>query len=642
MANWPLLEYILPERCNMQDFKSYKLEKKPAHGLLGRRFLLVAFFLLLLLAAVFIYFNLLSNQPPADDNLPIPEQIENPGQKKVLPLQLPGQSNREPSKPGPLNQSTGVTRQAVAIKAEPIMESNITAAVMPEEEETTAEYHTLVYEIQNGDSLATIFKKHNLSANLLHRIIHSSDTAKKLTDIRPGEILYVDLDEERNFLSLRLEQNKLNSLKITAVEDGYEAIENPGQKRIPSPQLSGQSNREPSNPGPSNQSISFIREAVAIEAEPHDKTENTISHTLTYEIKNGDSLASIFKMHDLSASLLHRIVHSSDTATKLTDIRPGETLYVDLDEEQNFLSLRLEQSKISSLKIIAVEDGFEAVELSREVEVRTNHVSGTIENSFYVAAKKAGLSEKLIMQMAGIFGWDIDFALEIRSGDRFTVIFEEDYLDGDKLNDGPILAAEFVNRGQSYHALLYTDDTGRSDYYSPDGRSMRKAFLRAPVDFRRISSRFSRERYHPVLGKKRPHRGVDYAAKTGTPIKAAGDGKIIHRGRKGGYGNTVIIKHGQTYTTLYGHLSRYNKKAKRGSKVKQGQIIGYVGSTGLATGPHLHYEFRVNGVHRNPLTVKLPAAEPIAKKYQEDFQLKTQPLLSQLELINRTLVANAE
>ncbi|MEW8506912.1 MAG: peptidoglycan DD-metalloendopeptidase family protein [Candidatus Thiodiazotropha sp.] len=441
----------------------------------------------------------------------------------------------------------------------------------------------------------------------------------------------------------------------------------PQQKKILPLPLPGQSSRESGEPESPIQSISFIKQAVAKETKPaitldspgvdgigdsstdppvaSEETEapsRPETTTLSYEIRNGDSLASIFKKHGLSANLLHRIVHSSDTAKKLTDIRPGEMLFLDMDEEQNFFGLRLQHSKIESLEITAVDDGFKAAELSRDVEVRTNQVSGTIENSFYIAAKEAGLSEQLIMKMAGIFGWDIDFALEIRSGDRFSVIFEEDYLDGEKLRDGAILGAEFINRGRSYRALLYTDDSGRSDYYSPDGRSMRKAFLRAPVDFRRISSRFTRERYHPVLGKKRPHRGVDYAAKTGTPIKAAGDGKIIHRGKKGGYGKTVIIKHGQTYTTLYAHLSRYNKKAKRGSKVKQGQTIGYVGKTGLATGPHLHYEFRVNGVYRNPLTVKLPAAKPIAKKYREDFELKIQPLLSKLDLINRTLVADAE
>lgn len=170
---------------------------------------------------------------------------------------------------------------------------------------------------------------------------------------------------------------------------------------------------------------------------------------------------------------------------------------------------------------------------------------------------------------------------------------------------------------------------------------MRKAFLRAPVDFRRISSGFTKERWHPVLGKKRPHRGVDYAAKTGTPIRAAGDGKIIHRGTKGGYGRTVIIQHGQSYTTLYGHLSRYNKKAPQDSKVKQGQVIGYVGQSGLATGPHLHYEFRIKGVHRNPLTVKLPDAQPIAKKYRADFLLKTETLVAQLDTLKRIVVADA-
>ncbi|MET0066579.1 MAG: peptidoglycan DD-metalloendopeptidase family protein [Candidatus Thiodiazotropha sp.] len=407
-------------------------------------------------------------------------------------------------------------------------------------------------------------------------------------------------------------------------------------------------------PVPSPPSSGFIRQAQAAEplvtempaatetaSEPRNDPAPA-TREIAYRIKSGDSLASIFKKQGLSANLLHRIVHSSDTAKQLTDIRPGEMLHLMLDDESNLVSLRLVHSKISSLEIIQSGDSFDASLHNREVEARTNHLSGTIENSLYLAAKKVGLSEKLIMQLADIFGWDVDFALEIRSGDRFTVIFQEDFLDGEKLKDGPILAAEFVNQGRTYRAIRYVDETGHADYYTPEGRSMRKAFLRAPVDFRRISSRFTQERWHPVLGKKRPHRGVDYAAKTGTPIKAAGDGKVIFRGKKGGYGNTVIIQHGQTYTTLYGHLSRYNKSSKKGSKVKQGQIIGYVGQTGLATGPHLHYEFRVNGVHRNPLTVKLPAAEPIAKKYREDFIIKTQPLISKLELISRTIVADAQ
>ncbi|MES9940415.1 MAG: peptidoglycan DD-metalloendopeptidase family protein [Candidatus Thiodiazotropha sp. 6PLUC2] len=402
---------------------------------------------------------------------------------------------------------------------------------------------------------------------------------------------------------------------------------------------------------PENQSpAGFIKEAVAAD-QPNTPIEPEVvptepikkeTHEISYKIRSGDSMASIFKKHDLSANLLHRIVHSSKTAKQLTAIKPGEMLYLEFDSEQQLVALRLAHSKIDSIEIAVTDDGFDATEMSRAVDTRNAHLSGVIENSLYLSAKKAGLPEKLIMQLADIFGWDIDFALEIRSGDRFTVIFEEDYLDGEKLRDGPILAAEFINQGRTYQALRYVDDTGHADYYTPEGRSMRKAFLRAPVDFRRISSKFTRERWHPVLGKKRPHRGVDYAARTGTPIRSSGDGKIIFRGKKGGYGNTLIIQHGQTYTTLYAHLSRYNKKAKKGRRVKQGQVIGYVGKTGMATGPHLHYEFRVNGVHRNPLTVKLPAAQPIAKKYRDDFQIKVRPLISTLETISRTLVADAK
>ncbi|MET0050301.1 MAG: peptidoglycan DD-metalloendopeptidase family protein [Candidatus Thiodiazotropha sp.] len=454
------------------------------------------------------------------------------------------------------------------------------------------------------------------------------------------------------YLYLNSAPNDTHQKEPLTAPDATESSEDKLILPLSLPGSSDQSNE--TLPVPTLQSGGFLREAQAAEPvatetsiadepspEPLFQTQKP-TREIIHKIKSGDSLATIFKQQGLSANLLHRIVHSSETAKQLTDIRPGEELHIALDDTSNLMSLRLVHNKISSLEITQSGEDFTATQHNREVEVRSNHVSGTIENSLYLAAKKVGLSEKLIMQLADIFGWDVDFALEIRSGDRFTVIYQEDYLDGEKLQDGPILAAEFINQGRTYRAIRYTDESGHSDYYTPEGRSMRKAFLRAPVDFRRISSKFTQERWHPVLGKKRPHMGVDYAAKTGTPIKAAGDGKVIFRGKKGGYGNAIIIQHGQTYTTLYGHLSKYNKSSKKGNKVKQGQIIGYVGQTGLATGPHLHYEFRVNGVHRNPLTVKLPAAEPVAKKYREDFLIKSQPLISQLELINRTIVADAQ
>lgn len=363
---------------------------------------------------------------------------------------------------------------------------------------------------------------------------------------------------------------------------------------------------------------------------------------LEEKVKPGDSLARIFSRLELSASLLHRVVNSSKKAKSLARIKPGQIIRVRLDEQDNFQELVLRRSAIKSLRILPVADGFQAMEMERSLEKHVAQTSGTITDSLYQSAKRENLTDTLIMELANIFGWDIDFALEIRAGDQFSLIYEEEYLDGEKYRNGPILAAEFINRGQVFRAIRYEDEKGNIGYFSPDGHSMRKTFLRAPVDFRRISSRFTKARWHPVLGKKRPHRGVDYSASIGTPIKAAGDGKVIYRGKKGGYGNTVIIQHGSQYTTLYAHMSKYRRGVTNGSRVKQGQVIGYVGKSGLATGPHLHYEFRINGAHRNPLKVKLPAAAPIAKQYRADFSQKSAPLLAQLDTLSKTMVAEAE
>ena len=359
------------------------------------------------------------------------------------------------------------------------------------------------------------------------------------------------------------------------------------------------------------------------------------------KVKQGDSLARIFSRLDLSANLLHRIVHSGPEAKELANIRPGESIRVRLAADGELLELIHQQSKIRSLQILPADEGFSAKVLDRNLETRVTNASGTITSSLYLGAQRAGLSDNLIMELANIFGWDIDFALEIRAGDQFSLIYEEQYLDGEKFGDGAILAAEFINQGKVFRAIRFEDEEGYGSYYSPEGESMRKAFLRAPVDFRRISSRFTKARYHPVLGKKRPHRGVDYSAATGTPIKASGDGRVIFRGTKGGYGRTVMIRHGSQYTTLYAHMSKFRGSVKQGSRVRQGQVIGYVGKSGLATGPHLHYEFRVNGVHRNPLTIKLPAAEPLPQKYRARFAELSAPLLSQLDLISETMVADA-
>ncbi|MCP3670680.1 MAG: peptidoglycan DD-metalloendopeptidase family protein [Gammaproteobacteria bacterium] len=369
----------------------------------------------------------------------------------------------------------------------------------------------------------------------------------------------------------------------------------------------------------------------AIQDEPVPWIEETVA--------SGDSLSRIFSRLGLSAKLLHQITNSSKEAKGLTRIKPGESLKIRLDNSGRLQKLIYQRSPVEALHITPEGDDFKAKTSTKQVETRQGYLSGTIISSFYLSAQKAGLSDALIMDLATIFGWDIDFALEIRKGDRFSVVFEEEFLQGNRYGNGRILAAEFVNRGKVYRAIRHKKDNGEFDYHAPDGKSMRKAFLRAPVDFRRISSRFSKERFHPVLGKKRPHRGVDYAAATGTPIKAAGNGRVIFRGTKGGYGRTVILKHGKKYTTLYAHMSKFHRAVKNGSRVRQGQTIGYVGKSGLATGPHLHYEFRVNNRHRNPLTVKLPASAPIAQRYRKAFLENSRHLTSTLDLLTRTMLA---
>lgn len=363
-----------------------------------------------------------------------------------------------------------------------------------------------------------------------------------------------------------------------------------------------------------------------------------VENWVEYPIKSGDSLTTLFKRAGLGPREVYRISQAVSGSDALARLRPGQTLAF-LIEDGLLRKLRHAQDRLNTTLIEWTDTGYQVQQLERTPEARTAYAAGSIDRSLFLDAAEAGLSNKTIMQLAEIFGWDIDFALDIRKGDHFRVLYEQDYLDGEPLDQSRILAAEFINQGKTFSAVRFTDSQGESQYFAPDGRSMRKTFLRSPVDFSRISSRFKPERYHPVLGKKRPHRGVDYAAATGTPIKAAGDGKITWRGTKGGYGRTIILQHGGNITTLYAHMSRYQKGLGNGDRVKQGQVIGYVGASGLATGPHLHYEFRTNGVHRNPLTVDLPAAQPVAEQERAAFQAESARLLAALNQQTATQLA---
>jgi len=351
---------------------------------------------------------------------------------------------------------------------------------------------------------------------------------------------------------------------------------------------------------------------------------------LTHKIAKGESLSTIFSKLDLSKKDLHAIIHANELGKQFASIRPGKSLIATTDLEDQLQKLTYKKSSIDTLIATRDDDTFNVEIISKAIEKKITSAQATINSSLFLDGKQAGLSDKTIMQLANIFAWDIDFALSLRKGDQFTVVYEKLFVDGQEFNTGEIISAEFINQNQSFTAVRFQDTKGNTSYYSPEGKSMRKAFLRTPIEFARISSHFNLRRKHPVLNRIRAHKGVDYAARTGTPITSTGDGKITFRGRKGGYGRVVIVQHGQKYSSLYAHMSNYKKGQRVGKYVKQGDIIGYVGKSGLATGAHLHYEFRVNGVHRNPLTVKLPHAKPIKKSLLAEFKAQTKPLIAQL------------
>jgi murein DD-endopeptidase MepM/ murein hydrolase activator NlpD len=359
---------------------------------------------------------------------------------------------------------------------------------------------------------------------------------------------------------------------------------------------------------------------------------------LTLRIEAGDSLDRLFRGNGLSASDLAQMADLPEAGRQLTMIKPGDEIQIVRDDSR-VLALTRELSESQELWIRRDEEGFRSQVIDLETETRIVGAHGTIRRSLFEDGIEAGLSEAIIIQMAlGIFSWDIDFILDVRVGDSFTVVHEEVWRDGEKLRDGPIVAAEFVNRGTAYRAARYVDANGRADYYTPEGLSMRRAFDRNPIEFTRISSNFNPNRRHPILNTIRAHRGVDYAAPTGTPVRAAGDGKVEFRGVNGGYGNAVVLQHGGNITTLYAHLSRFGKYAA-GARVKQGDVIGYVGATGQATGPHLHYEYRRNGAHQDPRTVELPPADPVPPEYRSDFETQSVKLWRQLDLYEGTRLA---
>jgi murein DD-endopeptidase MepM/ murein hydrolase activator NlpD len=379
----------------------------------------------------------------------------------------------------------------------------------------------------------------------------------------------------------------------------------------------------------------FRNHPMQVAARPSPRRSQPESMWQEIKVRRGDSLALIFDRLRLGRGQLDQVLSPGRATAGLKRLRPGQTLRI-LIRDGELAQMRCEQDATTLHVSRGAHGRFRVETVIRKPQVRVAMTTASIGSSLFQAGQAAGLSDPLIKRLMQIFRWDIDFALDIHKGDRFAVIYEELSRDGKTIKQGEILAAEFKSRGKSYRAVRFVDAQGRADYYSQRGDALDKAFIRTPVQFSRISSHFSLRRRHPILHTLRAHKGVDYAAPHGTPVKATGNGKVQFAGTQNGYGKTIILQHGDRYGTLYAHLCRFARRIKAGQSVRQGQIIGYVGSTGFATGPHLHYEFRIDGVHRDPLTVGLPRALPLSRIDQRRFRIKARFLLAQLDSLAST------
>ncbi len=345
-------------------------------------------------------------------------------------------------------------------------------------------------------------------------------------------------------------------------------------------------------------------------------------------VEKGQTVSEIFEQMGLSGKILQQVLSTESAKQSFRRIRDGDVIDFEINGYDQLRTMRFDKSDLEQV-VLRIENGQVSEQIiTRALEKRVLVASGTITSSLSADARRAGLDASIVNQVANVFKYDIDFVDDLRDGDRFQVVYEQIFLEGKPYRQGHILAANFVNRGKTFTAYRYNHN-GREEYFDATGRPLKKVLMRIPIEFARLSSTFGM-RKHPVLGRMRAHKGVDYAARAGTPIMAAGDGRIEFAGWKSGYGKTVIINHGQGRSTLYGHLSAFGKY-KRGQSVSQGVIIGRVGSTGLATGPHLHYEFRVGGKQVNPLKVTMPKPEPLRGGALAKFRAATAPAVAMMD-----------
>ncbi len=396
---------------------------------------------------------------------------------------------------------------------------------------------------------------------------------------------------------------------------------------------------------PQTAGLSASQYSVVENIELPANTENLATDSVYWRsdrVQRGDTVGELLRRVNVQDPAADEFLRRASSARSFRQLRVGRTLLVEADDMHNLLALRYTDNDGNQVQVLKDGTSFRVTEQVAESERRVFVQTGEIASSLYAATDEAGVPDSIANQMVEIFGGDIDFHRDLRRNDKFSVIYEMSYVNGESAHKGRILAAEFVNHGRTFSAFHFQNSRHGGDYFSPEGKSMRKAFLRSPIEFSRVSSGFSRSRFHPVLNKWRAHKGVDYAAPIGTKVRSTADGVVSFVGTRGGYGNMVTLEHQGHYQTVYGHLSRFASNLRRGQRVSQGEVIAYVGKTGLASGPHLHYEFKISGLQRDPLKIALPDGKPISEAQRTAFSESTRDLQARLSLLRNTRIAKLD
>lgn len=491
---------------------------------------------------------------------------------------------------------------------------------------------TVIERVRNGDTLSSIMQRYGVSLKTslamvwaAHQVFNHRGKSGLAQQFQPGKLIKLTFDQEDHIISLDYPVDDARTLHVFRGATGVFSAE---MRKM---SLGATAKR------PSSAEFPIIaakkRDIRGVRADKGNS--GFFAHAarrVQDTIRQGDLLTSLLARHGISKTTAFQVAVGSKPVFDLARLmRPGNKIDLAMDEHGKLLGLSYAMPSDSLLWVIrSDEDHFTPRIQKKRYETRLKSASGTIrgDGSLFLAGRRAGISRAMVAQLVRLLEWDVDFARDVRVGDKFKVVYEAKYYKGRRESQGNILAAEYINQGHATRVIRYTDPSGNTGHYDPKGHSVRKKFIRAPVDFTRISSLFSKQRKHPIFGFTRAHKGVDYAAPRGTPVRASGDGRVTFVGMKGGYGNLVLLQHDDTYTTAYAHLEKFSRGLKVGKRVKQGDVIGQVGSTGNSTGPHLHYEVRVKGEQINPLSAQLPTSRQIPAKYAEDFRFHSARMLA--------------